>query len=222
MSVQTANKRSGKPKNKAKGRSNQRPIPKHVKNYVNQRLIADLEKKYIDANLTSTSITATGSCGILVNIPQGVTQGTRVGDEVTLDKILFNMNITAANSDVFSHVRTILFQWHPNINLGTPSVADILETPTNTFYSQLNFQWRDQYTVLYDKVWSFTGTATVPTDKSDQIVYTTVWPKRRAMKWILGSTSASSNTICLLYISDSAASPFPALQFSLRVEYLDG
>jgi len=101
-------------------------------------------------------------------------------------------------------------------------VADILETPGSTYLSMLNWQLSDQYSILWDKVWSFTGTATVPTDKSDQIVYKTVLPKRKTMNWVSGSSSASSNTICLLYIGDSVSAPFPVIQFTFRLEYLDG
>jgi hypothetical protein len=228
MSKQTVNK------NQARGRGRRGPrgrngqgmgktqIPRHLKAYVNERMRVDLESKFIDVTLAASSVTATGTIGVLANIPQGIGQSQRIGDQVTLTRILANIDITAANSDVFSHARFIMFQWHPNVTLDSPTIANILQTPANTFYSMLNWQLSDQFTILYDKVWSLLGTSTVPTDKSDQIVFTTVLPRRKIVNWTAGSTSASSNTIFLLYISDSAGSPFPQIQFSIRMEYLDG
>jgi hypothetical protein len=225
MSKQTINKPLAIPEKgkRTYNRNRQnKPIDPQIKNYVKQQMVQDLELKYIDVAASPTNVTTTGTIGALVNIGQGSAQGSRIGDELTMNKLLWNVNITAANSDVYSHARAILFQWHPNVSLISPTVAAILELPTATFLSALNWENRDQYTVLWDHSWSLTGTATVPCDKSDQVAFTTIVPKRKKVIFEKGSTAGGSNIIFLMFISDSAAAPFPTIQWYARLEYLDG
>jgi hypothetical protein len=223
MSKQTINQSLAAPRGNRSNRNNrQGPVDPRIKSYVHKQMKADLELKYIDNYVTPQNVTTTGACGVLVNIAQGAAQGDRVGDQITFTKLLWNVNLTAANADVYSHARVILFQWHPNVSFLAPTVALMLEIPTATFLSPLVWENRDQFTVLWDKAFSFTGTATVPCDKSDHIAFQTLIPKRKTVIYEKGSTSGGSNLIFLLYISDSAAAPFPTIQYYARLEYLDG
>jgi hypothetical protein len=179
--------------------------------------------KYADAGLLATSITATGTVSALVNIPQGTAQSDRISDVVYLRRLILNLQVTAANSDVYSHSRVIFFQWRPNVGLIAPTVTDVLSTPsTNSYLSLINYDFRRNFTILWDKTFSCAGTATVPTNVSDHVITNEVidihlpW-----LEYTAGSSSASANTIYVLFISDSAAPPYPIIQFSTRLFYSD-
>jgi hypothetical protein len=157
-------------------------------------------------------------------IPQGATQGERISDVVYLRKlVLCTLNVTAANSDVFSHVRVIFFQWRPSIGAEAMSVNTILSTPTvNSCFSNVNYENRRIFSIMWDRTFSMTGTATVPTTGSDHVMVNVNIPIQ--IPWLeyqVSSSSNSENTIGLLYISDSAAAPFPTIQFSVRLFYQD-
>lgn len=181
--------------------------------------------KYIDALTTGPqNMTATGTIGALVNIPQGNAQSQRIGDLVEIAKInLIALSVTAANSDVYSHARVILFRWKPSIGSATPNVGEILQTPSvNSVYSALNYEERSTYSIQWDRHFSLTGTSTVPTDKSDHfLVNQTIPVHGKSIVYDLGSASNSTGTMCILYLSDSAASPFPVLMFNFRIWYYD-
>jgi len=196
----------------------------NVKLIVKQEMLRQRVLKYVDAILGATSVTASGTTQALVNTPQGITQGERISDVVELVHVeLTAMTMSAFNSDVVAHARFILYQWRENIGDITPTVALILETPTvNSCFSALNYENRLLYKVVWDRFFSLAGTSTVPTDKSDHLLHGLKFKNLiKRLQYRLASSSASTNTLCILYISDSAATPFPALTFNFRVFYYD-
>jgi len=182
-----------------------------------------MRAKFIDAITTSpVAITTSGNIGALFNITQGIQDGQRIGDAVRLLSLTIGtQEIYAYNSDVVSHARQIIFQWIPNIADFAPTVADILETPTtNSCFSLLNVEHSPEYVVLYDHLWRFSGTSTVPTDSSDWVIKNKrVRLPPKPIVYEATSSSGSAGTICMLTISDSSASPNPALNYAIRAWY---
>jgi hypothetical protein len=196
----------------------------NIRALVRQEIRSNRVLKYIDAILGATSVTASGTTAALVNIPQGYAQSQRIGDAVEIVKIhLTAFTMTAANADVYSHTRFIFYRWKENIADTAPTVALILQTPTtNSCFSALNYDNKLLYRVCWDKTFSLTGTATVPTDKSDHyLTRIRIPPKGKRLQYRAASSSASTDTMCILYISDSAASPFPVMTFNFRIWYYD-
>jgi hypothetical protein len=211
---------ASKPRKSRKGKRKARP--KHsVAKEVRAELKRMREHKFIDVFSAPTTIPLAGTTGAIVNIPQGNGNGTRVGDELEFDYLELHLNVAAYNSDVVSHARVVIYQWKPNIALGTPTVGDILQNTTATWLSPWNYQLRDQYTVLYNRSFSLVGTATVPTDKSDYVIKRNVKVRRKVQIFEAASSSASSNTLCILYIGDSAVTPFPQINYYIRIHYTD-
>jgi hypothetical protein len=233
------NSRSRKVNNKRKERiprslNMSKGLPDNMNNYSTNDKIQLFERKsrvpmsdlikYADGSITPTNVTATGTTGALLNVPQGTAQSDRIGDVIFVRKLVMTaLNITAANADVYSHVRVILYQWRPSIGAEAPAVNTVLQTPTtNSVFSNLNYANRRIYEILWDRTFSMTGTATVPTVGSDYVLTNVNIPiKLPSLEYQLASSSNSENTICILYISDSAAAPFPTIQFNFRMFYSD-
>lgn len=212
--------RKKKPQRKRKGKAKNT----NVRLIVRQELRATRVLKYIDAILAATSVTAAGTTAALVNIPQGYAQSQRIGDKVELVKLELNaLTMTAVNSDVYSHARVVIYRWKENIADTSPTIALLFETPTtNSCFSNMNYENRLLYRVCWDRAFSLAGTSTVPTDKSDHYLRKIRIPLRgKTLQYRLASSSASTDTLCIAYLSDSAATPFPVITFCFRLWYYD-
>jgi len=178
--------------------------------------------KFFDSNVTAYSPSSSGIVQSLFAPAQGVSVTNRLGDVCFLRGMVINYTINAANADVVSSCRIILFQWKPNANLLAPTVSSILQLATDNIYAMYDWNFSDQYVILYDKLHSFSGTSTAPTASSNQN-----WAGEislsRASKKVNFAVSAvtGSNEIYLLAISDSAVIPFPTLTFKSRVMFED-
>jgi hypothetical protein len=198
---------------------------KALKKTIDREIDRQIQAKYIDAITTSpTAVTTSGVIGALFNVAQGTQDGQRIGDAIRVMTLTIGtLQAYAYNSDVISHMRMIIFQWIPNIADAAPTIADILETPTtNSCFSLLNVEHSPEYVILYDHLFSFAGTSTVPTDKSDHVIKNKrVKRPPKSIVYEATSSSGSAGTVCLLLISDSSASPNPAINYSFRVWYKD-
>lgn len=197
-------------------------------NVVNQMVInkngrqpeqqAGIMLKFIDAAY-SINPTATGVISATpINAPlQGVGVSQRTGDTIYMKKLYINYAIDAANSDIYSTARVMIFQWHVNTQLATPAVADILQSAN--IYSMYNWQYSNQVKVLYDRVHFFSGLATAPTSASNQGYYGSI--KLDCIKKVQfdSGLSLGSQSLWVMTISDSALAPFPLLNIYTRVVY---
>jgi hypothetical protein len=217
----------------SKTRSNRRPKKgkrgrksgKSLKKTIDKEIERQTQTKYIDAITSSPlAVTTSGVIGALFNVTQGDQEGQRTGDAVRiLTLTIGTFEAYAYNADVISHMRMIIFQWLPNIADFAPTIADILETPsTNSCFSLLNVEHSPEYIILFDRLFTFAGTATVPTARSDHVM-----KNRRVKKppknivYEATSSSGSSGTVVIMFISDSAASPNPAVNYAFRAWYKD-
>jgi len=211
---------------RGRGKKNMSGRDRHIasiaKREANRAVNADEELKIFDVFTNTQNIGTGGTLANQTLIPQGVGNSQRVSDEVYLRRLLFTWQVVQLNTDIYGDVRIILFQWHPNTAIATPTLASILQNTTgNGLWTAYNWQERDQYTVIYDEVVSAAGLATAPTASSNQrALNIRLTPPRRKMVFALASTAAS-NSVWLLQVSDSAIAPFPVMTYNLRIEYVD-
>lgn len=176
--------------------------------------------KFVDTALVAQNITSTGTITTVFNITQGVGVSQRVGDSAFIDRMWLNYQIDAINADVFSTGRLIIFQWHPNTALATPTVNQVLQTATlQAFY---NYQFSNQYVILYDAVHALAGTATGPCDSGNQSWFGKISLKNcvRKVEWNPAAVNGS-NQFYALTIGDSTIAPFPILNLNCRIMYDD-
>jgi len=175
--------------------------------------------KYSDVNVTASSMTTAGTVTPITVIGQGVTVTQRVGDTAFLERLYINFDINAANSDVFTTARVMIFQWLVNTDLHVPVIADILQGGLLTL-SMMNYQHSNQFHVLFDRLFTLTGLATAPTVGS-LIAYSgevSLAPAKKALEFTPAATTGS-NQLFIMYLSDSALAPFPALNYTIRVMF---
>lgn len=106
----------------------------------------------VNANNLNTLITP-GLFVTLNNIAQGVNVNERVGNEITMHSLEFQVYYSIVSPMTLSTFRYIIvIDLQPNISPTTPSWSDILEL--QSVYSYTNYSSRDRYLILYDKTWT--------------------------------------------------------------------
>lgn len=184
------------------------------------RSIVSRVVKYHDVTLSYASVNTTPGFLSLSDVPQGSAQSNRVADTVWPIKLEFRILWNAANSDVFSHVRYLLFRWLPNDAAYSPTSPSIFnDITTQGVISPLSFERRLEYRVLRDKLLTFTGTSSNPTVGS-AITHQYTVPLTGRIDYMVGS-SRGLNHIYFVNFSDSALTPFPAYFMQTRLWYYD-
>jgi len=174
--------------------------------------------KYVDTLNSAVAITSVGTLIGLCPIPQGTGVSQRIGDTVFWKDVYINYIINAANTDVYSSARVILFQWHPNSQLAGPLVSDILQSAS--ILSMYDWQYSNQYTILYDRVHCFSGTSSNPTTSSNQAYFGEVGLKNAVKRGEFAPGVVNgSQQFYMIFISDSTLAPFPNIDILTRVTY---
>jgi len=177
--------------------------------------------KFIDVGQSFNIPAVGGVINAFCPIAQGLTVNQRTGDTVFWNQLLINYTVSTENADVFNTSRIIIFQWHPNSILAIPAVTDILQS--TIVYSMYDWQFSNQYTILYDRVHVHAGIAGSPCDSGNQGYFGSI-PFVRGVKvkaeYAAASTSGSEQFF-MLCISDSVIAPFPVLNVQSRVIYND-
>ena len=175
--------------------------------------------KYIDVT-TNASVLSTGTITSLSSVTQGVTVVQRIGDTIFWKDMYLNYTLEAINADVFTTSRIIIFQWHPNSALAVPTVNDILQSPNLT--SMYDWQFSNQYTILYDKVHSQAGITAAPTISGNQAFFGRIntIPCTKKVQYS-PAASTGAELIYMLFISDSLIAPFPNLSCQSRITFTD-
>lgn len=193
-----------------------RKLSKTEKKEVKRMISTPVEVKYYNKLTGATTVNFSGSLYLLSDIPQGITDGDRDGDQCHLSSI----NVRAewnvgSNLTIFNLVRFIVFQWHPQT---TPTIGQIL-TGTGAAIAPLNPYTRDtrsMFRILYDK----TGVVS-NANGAASIHYKLTLTKRfnRKLQY-QGGTTVGSNQIYILVISDGTT-PYPQFSWYSQLLYSD-
>lgn len=188
--------------------------PKAFKRYVKRQISKSVENKYITTYVSGTGVINSGNVFPLITISQGLTDQNRIGDRVTMKRLTFRYNISTGDST--NQVRVIIFQYKAvNFLSLTPSV--VLNGSSPTYLSQYNWDGRSQFAVLYDK------THAVNTDLPSRTFVGRAkmkWAKRQIM-FQAGSSTVAANSLFLLMISDSSATPHPTIDGEFNFFFTD-
>ena len=208
-------------KRKAKttdGKQNQR-----IKKLENLILPA-IERKSRDITAFGASISSGGYANQpLFQLEQGDAHNQRLGDKVTLRSM--QVSLTLAAQDTTNSMRIIF--------LSTPSTTalsldDVLEYGNYTTDGDMVFSSpyrrkavtsENTYNIMFDKVYHFKDNMRLLTDKFelDKI------PKsgRQCNFNTSGSVMPENFQVQILAVSDSTASPHPAISYVVRSKYID-
>jgi len=176
--------------------------------------------KYIETLLANISATTTGNFVQLSSIIQGVLQHERIADTVWIQRIDYSLNFTTGNADIFNLVRMVFFIWKTSTALALPTTNEIFNNwAFALIHSMLNFERRDTYHLLKDTRYNMSGTASNPTNYSQQLQFGTIKMNNRID--FDPSILTAYNHVYVFFASDSAAIPFPVLQANFRLWYYD-
>jgi len=151
---------------------------------------------------------------------QGIAVNQRTGDVVYIKKMWMNYSLSIDTAIDGAVARLIVFQWHPNSSVVLPIVNDILQT--STVYSMYDWNFSDQFRILYDKVHFLSGAAMDNTTGSNQGYFGEVQTTEavKLAEFGLGATTGSQQLFILL-ITDVLVAPFPSFVIQTRVSYCE-
>lgn len=173
------------------------------------------EVKYLGGTL-SVSATNTGTLGAF-NVPAlGTGPTERTGEEFKL--VYFEGTWEAIAGDNTNAVRLMLFQWFPDTNLDSPSVAKLLEhtaLPAISCYVA-DKRARKKFRVLYDRTVALSANG--PAGLISSIAL-----DRKYFRPTIIETGFTTGTGKLFYlvISDSGAAAHPAVNLSAMTYFED-
>lgn len=189
-------------------------VPKSYKRYVAKAINKKAEFKYHTAYYNPSSIPNNGTVTNLTNIPQGLLDTERVGDQIRLATITFRYVVQLG--DNFNFLRVIFFQFKNN-NALPPSVSAILNGTSPTYLSQYSVDNNQTYQILYDR------THRLDTDDPAKVIIGKCNMKycKRKLQFTAGSATVGTGMIYALAISDSSASPHPSVTGEINFWYTD-
>ncbi len=104
-------------------------------------------------NIFTGSVGQTGSVNILTDVGQGLTSQDRIGNWIKPSHINFHIhtNGNTANNVAYISLRYVLFRWVPDLTVDAPSVAEIMQTPSEPI-GPFNFANKYKFNVLWTRV----------------------------------------------------------------------
>lgn len=190
-----------------------------TKSFVRKQIHKDDETKYFETSTVAQAIDFNGVTTDLTNIPQGQTDGTRIGDKIRLRgiRLQFILNI----ADTTQNVRIMIVQYKGNTQIAATSISQVLVPTTlgtvNAPIANRVWDMTNQFSILYDKLYTLTNVSTpiIHVRKKVGIKYA-----KREINFYQALTTGS-NKIYLMMVSDSGAAPHPTIQYQMRVMYDD-
>jgi len=127
----------------------QAKLRSEIRNEIRKQELKELELKFFDTPLPGT-YTVAGSLTPISNIPQGVGQSQRIGDEVTpVELTITQTNFAVASGVPGNAWRFMILEWFMNT---VPTVAQILTAASPT--SETLWANNDLFVVLFEGLWS--------------------------------------------------------------------
>jgi len=181
------------------------------------------EVKYIDTVGAMSTLNASSQQVCLTPVTQNITDTARIGDALTLRRILFRSQILFTNAvgvtPYQNFIRVIMFQWRPQATIVGPSLSNILSasyTPSSVWsYVSMpyNRDTRHQFRILMDVM--------VPVD----LYHCQRWKTKivrkfnKTVQYSAGTTVATGH-VFLVALADTLVGG-PTLNYNVRLEYTD-
>lgn len=148
--------------------------------------------------------------------PQGDNVSQRDGDQITIKKIVYNLQM--AGADATNIVRVIIFRWSQNNNATVPAVTDVLQSLSPVSMYNYTNERSGKVHVLFDR------TASLSLEGTNCITWRgALWGRKIGKKRLIFNATAINGVDqpYILFISDSVAVTHPSITGTLRMEYVD-
>lgn len=205
----------------------QRKLNRRQRKEVKNIMVRNTELKYYPSFFSTTASSTATLIASIFDVPQGVTDQNRIGDELTLVGLQFRIQTIVADTN--NQVRFIIFQWHPNTGTGNPVPTDILlagPSGNPDIYSLYNHDKRQDYKVLHDSLYTMNGNGTanypITTSSIQFRQYNVSLSKARKKIHYIGGGLNATNRLWCIYLSDSIAIPHPQIIVATKLTFRDG
>ncbi len=174
---------------------------------------------------TSLGTNQTGSVTHLSAVPQGDTAQSRDGILIQPSSLILRYYWESdAATQANSVVRTIVFQWHPEVTI--PTVGDVLNLLATNTRAPISLYKREgamDYKILYDRT-HVLNTTHAAADVVSPVVSIKIRIPRRKMLYPGATTFGEQNSVYILNISDQATAEAtdPTVRFASRLNFRDG
>lgn len=174
-----------------------------------------IEMKYWAVTTTLTNVNSSGNIVDLSLIPQGDTDSSRDGDQCFLKKVSCRFAFWVGTAS--TKIRAILVQWFPN---NVPSVTSILLGSASTQAPLIGYNRDNEpmYRVISD--WT---SKLIPASTDSVQVHKFVHqiPQKFASAQYIAGTTAGTNHLYLVTLSDVTAATLPQYEQSTRLDFYD-
>jgi hypothetical protein len=182
--------------------------------------LINIETKFFDYSLGSTTITTTAAVQTISLIQQGVDVSNRLGDSIKLQGLTTMLSITPQPLTPFNYVRLMMVR-DSEARATVPLFSDIINTSLGPLQvMQYNyFTYQKRFSILYDEVFVM-NPATLYYSGFSKTVHTS---HNGHIKWEGNGVTSSSfgeGQIYLIYLTTAAANG-PVLDWITRFAYTD-
>jgi len=192
-------------------------------NQVRRIIKQDTELKYFISQYNLAPQSTTPSLLSLTEIPQGVTDITRVGDRLELKSL--EVRGCHIGGDAYNNTRLVFFTYKPN---QVPVSSNILLVGPSAVidpFSLYSHDYRRDYHIIHDMTFTSVGliggSATQPPQSNTSKCFhftTTNFPRQVQFA---GGGLTGTNKIWFVAVGDSAVLTHPLLNFSAKITFTD-
>jgi len=192
---------------------------------IKKLLLASREDKYKDTSASYTVVDYAGVVIDLLDIAQGNTDTTRIGDTIIPTRIEIRGQVHA--NDTTQAMRVLLLRWREDANEGgsTPALAQFLQptfvSTTQVCYAPFYHDKREMFDVLFDKTFAMCGSTSSPNYVEGFQFIRNLPPVPVQYTNNGGSPYLGINKLYLAFVSDSSTANHPAYTHVTRVHYND-
>lgn len=211
-------------RNRRRGRGKKMPLTKAqtraVRAVAKKTVNSAIELKTLDYEY-ALSVASTPVFTDLTQIGQGTSDSTRIGIDIDVSSIYYNLKFILGDTTNF--LRVVFFQWHDD-RAAAPTYNDIFDYTLSMVpaYSEL----ASPYAVRGGSTKSFTiiKDLQINVDAGNpSVVLRGFLTKKFTKKVQYGSASSlqGNNHIYMMYVSDSSAGPNPSMEGWIRLRFRD-
>lgn len=187
-----------------------------------------IENKQDEYSNTNLGVSSSGvRDGAFLQLNQNVGDNGRIGNSITLLKQQFDIMATQNPSGVLDNWNRMRILIVESLDGSQPIlISDVLQYSSYTTDSDLVFSspyttktsTNRRYKVHYDKTFELNATAQGATRS---LRFVKKYKNGKVVNFDDGSSPPTNHQISLLFISDSAATPHPLVNYSVRSTYKD-
>lgn len=174
------------------------------------------ENKYYDKEVVPAEVYTTGTFTVLSGVARGDGPSDRDGDSARFKHIDLRARIIPDVDDAYNLLRIIIFKYKGQQGQ-TPTLSDILENNTYPVTSHFNFDNRNLFKILYDRV--------VPVNLEANGPQFINWKKKINVKTMYSaSTGGAASTVdgglwALMISTEGTATEAPQVGFTTRLTF---